>query len=96
MDLDEDKVRHVARLARLALDDEEIARMTGELQSIIAYVEQLREVDTSGVEPIANVAGLENVTRPDEPGPMLPIKEVLGNAPEADEIAFLVPKAVER
>lgn len=96
MSLSHDDVRHVAKLARLALSDDEIGTMADELNAIVGYVEQLSEVDTEGVEPIANVAGLENITRPDEPSDMLSAKEVLGNAPQANEVAFLVPKAVER
>jgi aspartyl-tRNA(Asn)/glutamyl-tRNA(Gln) amidotransferase subunit C len=96
MSLSPDDVRHVAKLARLALSDDEITTMADELNAIVGYVEQLSEVDTAGVEPIANVAGLENITRPDEPQRMLSATEVLGNAPQANEVAFLVPKAVER
>lgn len=96
MALDADKVREVARLARLHLEEDEIARMTGELDGILGYIRQLQGVDTAGIEPVANVAGLENVTRPDEPGAMLGREAVLGNAPCADQNAFLVPKAVER
>ena len=96
MSLSEDDVRHVAKLARLALSDDEVQQMAGELNAIVGYVEQLSEVDTDDVEPIANVAGLENITRPDEAGEMLSTKDVLRNAPQSNEVAFLVPKAVER
>ncbi|MHC5067843.1 MAG: Asp-tRNA(Asn)/Glu-tRNA(Gln) amidotransferase subunit GatC [Planctomycetota bacterium] len=96
MALSEADVRKIAHLSRLALSDDEIHRATAELDAIVGYVEQLREVNTDGVEPVANVAGLVNVTRVDEPGAMLPPKQVLANAPQANEIAFLVPKAVER
>lgn len=96
MALTSEEVRHVARLARLALDEAAIARMTAELGQIVGYVEQLAEVDTDGVEPVANVAGLVNVTRADVPGPMLRPEQALANAPQANSSAFLVPKAVER
>jgi aspartyl-tRNA(Asn)/glutamyl-tRNA(Gln) amidotransferase subunit C len=94
--ISEADVRKIAKLASLALSDAEVQRMTGELGAIVSYVEQLREVDTTGVEAIAQVTGLVNVARPDQPRAMFTIKEVLANAPKADEIAFLVPKAVER
>jgi len=89
-------VRHLCKLASLGLDDGEISRMARELEAIVGYVRQLQEVDTAGVEPIANVAGLENITRPDVPAGMLSQREVLANAPSRNEVAILVPKVVER
>lgn len=91
-----DNVRHLAKLANLALGDAEIETMARELDAIVGYVEQLRAVDTKGVEAIAQVTGLVNVTREDQPGALLPAKAVLANAPLANEVAILVPKAVER
>ena len=96
MSLSESEVRNVAKLARISLGDDEVAPLTSELNAIVSYVEQLAEVDTSGVEPIANVAELVNVTRADEPGPLLPVDAVLANAARANDRAILVPKAVER
>jgi aspartyl-tRNA(Asn)/glutamyl-tRNA(Gln) amidotransferase subunit C len=92
----EQDVRHLAKLANLGLSDAEVKRMATELEAIVGYVAQLQAVDTAGVEPIANVAGLANVTRPDQPGQMLGQREALANAPQKDEVAFLVPKVVER
>ena len=89
-------VRKIAKLANLAVSEAEVERLTGELGNIVSYIEQLREVDTTGVEAIAQVTGLVNVARPDQPQAMFTIKEVLANAPKADDVAFLVPKAVER
>jgi len=89
-------VRHIAKLANLALTAPEVTRMTGELGVIVGYIEQLAAVDTAGVEPIAQVTGLVNVVREDIPRELLPRARVLGNAPKADEVAFLVPKAVDR
>jgi aspartyl-tRNA(Asn)/glutamyl-tRNA(Gln) amidotransferase subunit C len=94
--ISEQDVRHLGQLAHLALDEAEVARMATELEAIVAYVQQLQEVDTAGVEPIANVAGLVNVTRPDTPGEMLTQAAVLANAPQRNESAILVPKVVER
>lgn len=96
MSISEKEVRHIATLANLALSDAEIGQMTRELGAIVGYVEQLSEVDTEGVDPIAQVTGLVNVTRVDEPGEMFAPREALANAPKADSVAFLVPKAVER
>jgi aspartyl-tRNA(Asn)/glutamyl-tRNA(Gln) amidotransferase subunit C len=91
-----ENIRHLCKLSSLALGDAEIARMSKELEAIVGYVQQLQEVDTTGVEPIANVAGLENITRPDVPVAMLSQKQVLANAPQRNEVAILVPKVVER
>ncbi|MFW5752677.1 MAG: Asp-tRNA(Asn)/Glu-tRNA(Gln) amidotransferase subunit GatC [Planctomycetota bacterium] len=96
MALTEAEVRHIARLARLELSADELTRMTSELDRIVGYVEQLREVDTHGVDPVAQVTGLVNIEREDTPGPMFDRQTVLGNAALANDQAFLVPKAVER
>ncbi|MCK6487363.1 MAG: Asp-tRNA(Asn)/Glu-tRNA(Gln) amidotransferase subunit GatC [Planctomycetes bacterium] len=96
MAITEKDVRHLAKLASLGLDDAGVARMARELEAIVGYVNQLSEVDTTGVEPVANVSGLANVTRPDAAGPMLAIDAVLANAPARNQNAILVPKVVER
>ena len=96
MTLQAEDVRHVANLARLDLSDNEVTSMTRELGTIVSYIEQLTEVDTEGVGAIANVAGLSNVTRPDQVGAMFNQTTALANAPQANQQAFLVPKAVER
>lgn len=96
MAISEQDVRHLAKLANLALTDGAVTQMREQLSSIVGYVEQLSEVDTTGVEPIANVAGLFNITRSDTAGEMLSAKQVLSNAPQRNEVAILVPKVVER
>jgi len=94
--ISEADVRKIAKLANLAVSDADVQRMTGDLGKIVTYVEQLSAVDTTGVEAIAQVTGLVNVARADQPKGMFTTKEVLANAPKADDVAFLVPKAVER
>lgn len=96
MSITDQEVRHLCKLASLALSDAEVHRMASELEAIVGYVQQLQAVDTTGVEAIANVAGLVNVTRPDVPGALLEQRQVLANAPARNEVAILVPKAVER
>ncbi len=64
--LTRDDVLRLARLARLELSDDEVARFQNELGSILGYVEQLKDVDVTGLEPTTQVTGLRNVTRPDE------------------------------
>jgi aspartyl-tRNA(Asn)/glutamyl-tRNA(Gln) amidotransferase subunit C len=82
MSLTPQEVLGVARLARLELTDAECETMTRQLSSIVDYVAQLQQVDTSGVEPLAHALLVHNVFRPDEPAPSLPVDEALANAPD--------------
>lgn len=88
-------VDHVALLSRLELTEEEAGRFTGQLNSILDYVEVLNSVDTSQVEPTAHVLPVKNVMRPDEVRPSLDRKLALSNAPEQEDGYFIVPKIVE-
>lgn len=88
------EVRHVAKLARLALPDEKLAELSGQLGAILGYIGKLSEVDVSGVEAMAHASGLVNVLREDEVRPSLPLEKVLANAPEADPPYFKVPKVL--
>lgn len=87
-----DTVRHVAKLARLELSEQEETQLTEQLGAILGYVEQLSEVDTAGVEPTAHALPLVNVLRPDEPRPSLSQAEVLQNAPASEQGMFRVPR----
>ena len=89
--IDREQVLHVARLARLALSEEEIERMSGELPAILEHVERMNELDLEGVEPTSHVVELENVLRPDEPRPSLPPEVALAPAPDPYEGAFRAP-----
>ncbi len=82
MSLSADEVRWVAHLARLELADDELATMTRQLSAIVGYVDQLRQVDTEGVEPLAHALAVHNVFRDDEPAPSLPVDLALANAPD--------------
>jgi len=88
-------VKYVAHLARLALSPEEEERIGAQLGSVLGYIEKLREVDVSNVEPTAHAFPLVNVTRPDEVQPSLSPEEVLSNAPAHTNGLFIVPKIVE-
>ena len=92
--LSTDDVKHVAKLARLALPPERLEKFAGQLESILGYVEKINAVDTSGVEPMAHALPVKNVLRDDVPQPGLPIEGVLQNAPETDERFFKVPKVI--
>ena len=81
----------MAKLARLRLTDEEVERMSGELSTILAAIEQISELDLEGVEPTSHVIELENVLRSDEPRPSLPRERALAQAPDATEDGFRVP-----
>ena len=84
-------VEKVALLARLQLSPAELESLTSELQSIVGYVDQLAEVDTTGVQPMAHTIELQNVTKPDALAPSLPRSEALANAPNHDDEGYLVP-----
>jgi aspartyl-tRNA(Asn)/glutamyl-tRNA(Gln) amidotransferase subunit C len=89
MSLSHDQVRHIAKLARLNLTDEEISMFAGQLSDIFEYVDQLNEVDTGGVEPTSQVTGLENVTREDEVTTFCDPKDLLECSPlpvEKDQV----------
>jgi aspartyl-tRNA(Asn)/glutamyl-tRNA(Gln) amidotransferase subunit C len=89
-----DQVRHVAKLARLALSEQQTHKFTTQLESILEYVAKLDEVDMDGVEPMTHALPLHNVLRDDVVEPSLPVEQVLMNAPETDGPFFKVPKVI--
>jgi aspartyl-tRNA(Asn)/glutamyl-tRNA(Gln) amidotransferase subunit C len=89
--IDRDQVLHVARLARLALSEEEVEAMSRELSGILEHVDRIGELDLEGVKPTEHVVDLENVLRPDEPRPSWPRERMLAEAPDPAEGAFRVP-----
>jgi aspartyl-tRNA(Asn)/glutamyl-tRNA(Gln) amidotransferase subunit C len=88
-------VKYVAHLARLSLSPAEERTISAQLGDILGYIEKLKEVDVTGVEPTAHAFPLVNVTRPDEVRPSLSSQEALRNAPAAANGLFIVPKIVE-
>jgi aspartyl-tRNA(Asn)/glutamyl-tRNA(Gln) amidotransferase subunit C len=88
--IDEETVRHVARLARLGLEPDEVERMRRELSAILDAVERIQSLDLTDVPPTAHVQALENVMRDDVPRPSLPLAEALREAPEVIGDAFAV------
>ena len=95
MSVNADQVRHVARLARLALSDDEIDRMVPELNNILGWVDQLGEVDTDGVEPLTAVIDNHLRLRDDVVNDGNVRHDVLKNAPDAQHGFFAVPKVIE-
>ncbi len=89
-----DDVRHVAKLARLHLNADELARFTLQLGGILHYVEKLSELDVTGVEPMAHALPISNVLREDVAEESLPVEKVLANAPARDGDFFSVPKVI--
>ena len=95
MSVDIDTVKRVARLARIAVTDEDAGRMTGELNAILGFVEQLNEVDVEGVEPMTSVIPIEMKKRQDMVTDGSKAGDIVANAPATDENFFVVPKVVE-
>ena len=91
MAISRDEVLHVARLARLDLTEEEIARFQEQLNAILEAVGKVSELDLSDVEPTAHPLDLVNVWAEDEPRPSLSVEEALANAPDRDGDLFRVP-----
>jgi aspartyl-tRNA(Asn)/glutamyl-tRNA(Gln) amidotransferase subunit C len=89
--IDREQVLHVARLARLELDDAELEKMAGELSGILEHVDRIGELDLEDVAPTSHVVELENVLRADEPEPCLPREIALEQAPDPTDGAFRVP-----
>jgi aspartyl-tRNA(Asn)/glutamyl-tRNA(Gln) amidotransferase subunit C len=90
-----DQVRHIAGLARIAMSDEELARLEPELNNILSWIEQLSEVDTDGVEPLATVIDQKMRLREDAVTEGDQRDDVLANAPKAEHGFFAVPKVIE-
>ncbi len=88
-------VKYVAHLARLGLTPEEERKFGAQLGQVLGYIEKLREVDVSAVEPTAHAVPMVNVARADEIGPSLPNEEALRHAPAKAGGLFIVPKIVE-
>ena len=95
MSVDIATVKRVARLARIAVDDDDAERMTGELNAILGFVEQLGEVDVSGVEPMTSVTPMEMKKRQDAVTDGGKAVDIVANAPATEDNFFLVPKVVE-
>lgn len=91
MSLTRDEVAKVSLLARLRFSDEELETLTAQLGQVVDYVQQLEELDTDAVEPMAHVADIHNVFAADEQRPSLDREAVLANAPKRDDECYRVP-----
>ncbi|MDH4100536.1 MAG: Asp-tRNA(Asn)/Glu-tRNA(Gln) amidotransferase subunit GatC [Nitrospirota bacterium] len=95
MKISTEDVRHISRLARLNITDEETEVMRGQLDSILTYVDKLGELDTKDVSPMSHVIPLQNVLREDVDKESLPREKALANAPEKSDGCYRVPKIIE-
>ena len=95
MSVTNEQARHIARLARIAMSDEELERLVPELNNILGWVEQLGEVNTDGVEPLTAVIDQQLRLRDDVVTEGNIRDEILANAPEAQHGFFAVPKVIE-
>ena len=95
MSVDAVTVRRIAHLARIAVAEDEVEHLKGELNAMLAFVEQLLEVDVAGVEPMTSVTPMTMKKRPDRVTDGGIADDVLRNAPARDDHFFLVPKVVE-
>ena len=89
------EIEHVSRLARLALSDDEVDALTGDMDAILDYVEQLKALDTEGIVPTAHAVPMENAFRPDEIKPSFTPEQALSNAPDAAESSCRVCRIIE-
>jgi len=92
--ISEQEVRHVARLSRLRLTEEQVRHYAEQLSAILGYVSKLRELNVEGVEPMAHALDMSNVLRADQEKPGLPPEVILRNAPDHDASFFKVPKVL--
>ncbi len=95
MEITREQVEYVAKLARLAVSEEEKVLFRRQLSSILTYVETLNRVDTTQVAPTAHVVPMQNVLREDVVKPSLSRDDVLANAPDSESGCFRVPKIIE-
>lgn len=95
MPLTPEEVRHIARLARVGLSEDDVTRFQDQLSQILDYFQRLQEVDTENVPPTAHTLAMHNVMRDDEPKPSFDKEEILANAPQREEDLFRVRAVLE-
>ncbi len=96
MQVDDALIDKLSRLSMLEFDDTEREQIKSDLEKMIGFIDQLKELDTEGIEPLLHMSGEINALRDDIPGKMLTKEEALQNAPMHDENFFLVPKAIKK
>ena len=96
MHVDDALINRLSRLSMLKFGDEEKEAIKIDLEKMIGFVDKLRELDTTGVEPLLHMSGPTNLLRDDVPGGMISREEALGNAPHHDGTYIKVPKAIKK
>ena len=94
MQITKDTVKYVAALARIELKEEELARLSGQLEGILNFIDKLKEADVSQVSPTSHILTVNNVLRKDELKASLKPEKVLNNAPHKEGTSFVVPKVI--
>jgi len=89
-------VRHIAQLSRLKLTPDELEAITRDLDAIVGYVDQLKDVDVEGVEPTAHAVAMTNVLRDDQVQPSIAPEAAIANAPDRERTFFKVPKVLDQ
>ena len=95
MALSNETVRYVADLSRIELQPQEIEKLSRQLQAILDFIDQLKELDICGIEPTSHILPVSNVFREDTPRPCLPIEKTLAGAPGREGNFFVVPKVID-
>lgn len=95
MKINQQDVEHVARLARLSLNPDDLKTMTGQMDAILGYVDKLNELDTTGIEPMAHAVPMSNAFREDQITEPIGVERALQNAPQQAGNYFKVPKIIE-
>jgi aspartyl-tRNA(Asn)/glutamyl-tRNA(Gln) amidotransferase subunit C len=95
MKINRSQVEQVAKLARLALEEEELDALTGQMDAILGYVDKLNALNTDGIVPTAHAVPMENAFRADEVKPSIGVERALQNAPAAGNGCFKVPRVIE-
>lgn len=95
MGIDKKTVEYAAQLARIELSPQELEKLSGQLEQILAFIDKLSSLNTEDAAPTSQILALNNVFRKDEPRPSLPVDKALANAPSKEGNFFAVPKVIE-
>lgn len=95
MAIDKKTVEYVAHLSRIELEPKELEKLSRQLEDIVSFIDQLKEVGIKDITPTSHILPLENVLRADTPGESLSIEQALKNAPRKEGNFFVVPKVIE-
>jgi len=95
MAITKETVEYVAHLSRIELEPQELEKISGQLSSIVDFIDKLRSVNTDNIAPTSHILPINNVLRQDQPGKALPAEKALENAPEKCDNFFIVPKVIE-